>query len=179
MTSSSRSAVSTSSRLQPGASVGDQPFGGLSRQEMLEAKLNQGFVPKESSEWRREIILRGTHPTPERRFQNMNEFRLALRAKRVPMAMSANRIRARSLADVGAEHFGKKNWHGAREALSRALEIYMGGPAGVVAYGTLELALHDREEAIDFLVRAAIMGSRVAIQKELGYLDLLNRSNGG
>ncbi len=47
----------------------------------------------------------------------------------------------------------------------------------VVAYGKLELALHDPEKVTDFLMRAALMGSRVAIQKELGYLYLLDRAN--
>ena len=45
------------------------------------------------------------------------------------------------------------------------------------AYGKLELVLHDREKAINFLMRAALMSSRVAIQKELGYLYLLDRAN--
>ena len=39
--------------------------------------------------------------------------------------------------------------------------------AAVVAYGKLELALHDREKATDFLMCDALKGSRVAIQKEL------------
>lgn len=47
----------------------------------------------------------------------------------------------------------------------------------LVTYGKLDLALHDREKATDFLMRAALMGSRVAIQKELGYLYLLDRPN--
>lgn len=75
------------------------------------------------------------------------------------------------------EHFGKKNWLGARKALSQALEIDKGSVAAVVAYGKLDLALHDREKATDFLMRAALMSSRVAIQKELGYLYLLDRAN--
>ena len=151
----------------------DRPFRGLSRQEMLQAKINQGFVPKSISEWLREIILRGTHPTPERRFQSMSEFQHALHAKRVPMVMSANRIRAHSLAELGAERLAKKNWLGARKALSQSLEIDKDCLAAVVAFGKLELALHNRERAIDFLMRAASMSPRVAIQKELGYVYLL------
>ena len=77
----------------------------------------------------------------------------------------------------GCRALGKKNWLGARKPLSQALEIDKGCLPVVGAYGKLELVLHDREKAINFLMRAALMSSRVAIQKELGYLYLLDRAN--
>ena len=77
----------------------------------------------------------------------------------------------------GCRGLGKKNWFEVRKPLSQALEIDKGCLPAVDAYGKLELALHDREKATDFLMRAALMGSRVAIQKELGYLYLLDRAN--
>ena len=67
------------------------------------------------------------------------------------------------------------SWSKASATLSQALESDPDCLLAVVAAGKLELMLNNREKATTLLLRAADMSQRVAIQKELGTLYLLER----
>ncbi len=153
--------------------TGERPFRNLARGDMLQAKITQSFVPKSLPAWLREVILRGTHPTPEARFQTMDELRQALIAKRVPMIMSGKRIQAHALAEKASDLLKKKRWVAARKALSQALRYEGECLLAIVTMGKLELALNNRDKATEFLLRASAISPRVPIQKELASLYLL------
>jgi serine/threonine protein kinase len=49
------------------------PFDDMSRPDMQRAKVRHDFIPVEMERWVQDLISRATHPTPELRFQSMDE----------------------------------------------------------------------------------------------------------
>jgi tRNA A-37 threonylcarbamoyl transferase component Bud32 len=148
------------------------PFLNLSRVEMLRAKVNHDFIPGGMERWLQEILSKATHPSPELRFQSMDEFREAIDAKHVTYIFDRGRIQAHSLAAQAEKHLARKQVSAASKCVTQALYAGPDCVSAVVAAGRYNLFINRVVEAGAYLDRALKLNPRVDVQKELGWLCL-------
>jgi serine/threonine protein kinase len=74
------------------------PFEGMSPVEALRAKIRHQFVPVDLDRWVQDLLSKATHPTPELRFQSMQEFKEAIESKHISYVFDRSRVQAHALA---------------------------------------------------------------------------------
>jgi tetratricopeptide (TPR) repeat protein len=152
--------------------LGQNPLAQFPRQEWQQRKIRHDFIPGQLSRWVQEVILKATHPTPELRFQTMDEFAEAMEARRIPFVFKRERLRAHELAEKAEKLMQKKKWNSAERLLAHALRIADDCVAAHVAQGRLELLLRRVDRAEYSFQQALRFNPRANIQKELGWLHL-------
>jgi serine/threonine protein kinase len=85
------------------------PFEGMPPAESLRAKLQHAFIPVDMERWVQDLISKATHPTPELRFQSMQEFREAIESKHVSYVFERSRIQAHALAAKAEKLLARKS----------------------------------------------------------------------
>lgn len=152
--------------------TGEHPFEGLSTEQALEARIAHDFVPDSLPRWVQEILLRGTHPTPELRFQNMADFGEAISTRHVPYVFDSQRIKAHALAEKSEAQLARKKWKAAEKLALQALRLCPDSAAAMVAAGRCQLLLRRTDKARKYFSRALGINPRIHVQKELGWLNL-------
>lgn len=152
--------------------TGEHPFEGLSTEQALEARIAHDFVPDSLPRWVQEILLRGTHPTPELRFQNMSDFGEAISTRHVPYVFDSQRIKAHALAEKSEAQLARKKWKAAEKLALQALSLCPDSASAMVAAGRCQLLLRRTDKARNFFSRALSINPRIHVQKELGWLNL-------
>jgi serine/threonine protein kinase len=85
------------------------PFKGMSEVEVLRAKIRHQFVPANLDRWMQDVLSKATHPTPELRFQSMQEFREAIDSKHVSYVFDRSRVQAHALAAKAERLLARKH----------------------------------------------------------------------
>ena len=119
--------------------IGIHPFQHLTPSEEIHAKIQHNFVPHDLSSWVQEVLLKATHPTPELRFQTMQDFAEAIRAKHVPCVFDINRIKAHEIAKKAETYITRKKWMSAEKMLNIALEYSPDCVAALIVAGRCQL----------------------------------------
>lgn len=152
--------------------TGEHPFDQLSPEQALKRRIAHGFIPDSLPRWVQEILLRGTHPTPELRFQKITDFGEAITFRHVPYVFDSDRIRAHVLAEKSAALLAKKNWKSAERLALQALRLVPDSATAMVAAGRCQLLLRRTDKARDYFSHALGINPRIHVQKELGWLNL-------
>lgn len=152
--------------------TGNNPFIDLKADEQLPARIAHDFIPRTLPRWIQEVLLKATHPTPELRFQSMNDFAEAIRAKRVPYVFDGKRIKAHALAQKVEAHLARRKWRSAATLVTNALELSPDCIAALLAAGRLKLMTQQIKKAEEYFSTAAKLSARTAVQKELGWINL-------
>ena len=152
--------------------TGRNPFRSIEDSELLETKIAHDFVPYELDRWAQEVLLKATHPTPERRFQTMGDFSEAIRSHHVPFIFSGSNIKAQKVADSAQKLLNRKKWLSAHKKCSQALEIADNCVSALVTAGRIELMLKRTGRAKRHFSDALRINPRIQVQKELGWIEL-------
>lgn len=150
----------------------EHPFDSMSPDQALKARIAHEFVPGSLPRWVQDILLRATHPTPERRFQNMAEFREAIASKHVPYVFDAKRIKAHALAEKAESLMARKKWKSAEKLVGDALRLSPNSATALIAAGRYYLLIRRIDKAKECFSRALSVNPRIHVQKELGWLNL-------
>lgn len=154
------------------ALTGIHPFENFNREEALQARIAHDFVPDTLPRWVQDVLLRATHPTPELRFQTMQDFGEAIREKRVLYIFDRNRIRAHVLAEKAEAQIARKRWNAAEKLTAHALHLNSDCVAALLAAGRCQLLIRRVDRAKEYFSKAVSISPRTPVQKELGWLNL-------
>ncbi len=152
--------------------TGYNPFFDCAREDLLQKKIQHNFIPYELDRWVQDILLKATHPTPERRFQNMNDFGSAIKSRHVQFIFSGSHIKAQRTAEQALKLLDRKKWRSARKKCSQALQIAPDCVSALVVAGRVELMLKRIDLAKEHFSNALRINPRVKVQKELGWIAL-------
>ncbi len=150
------------------------PFEGMSKNEALVAKLKHDFIPTDLARWVQELVSKATHPTPELRFQSMQEFQEAIDSKHVSYVFERNRVQAHTLAAKAEKLLSQKRATAAAKCITQALYVCPDCVSAVIAAGRYNLFINRISEAKQHFDKALLLNPRANIQKELGWLCLEN-----
>ena len=154
------------------ALTGIHPFEHLNREEALQARIAHNFVPDTLPRWVQDVLLKATHPTPELRFQTMQDFSEAILGKRVLYVFNKNRIQAHMLAEKAEVQIARKRWNAAEKLVARALHLSPDCVAALLAAGRCQLLIRRIDQAKEYFSKAISISPRTPVQKELGWLNL-------
>lgn len=149
---------------------GDLPFWDKSAEEMLQMKIGQDFLPTGLPAWLQEILLKAMHPTPELRFQSMQDFSEALESRYVPYVFDRDRLRAQAMAEKAERLLVRKKWTKAATCIQQALALSDECVAAHMTAGRLELLLKRVSNAEKHFAKAVRLNPRAHIQKDLGWI---------
>ena len=135
------------------AVTGENPFELLTPEDALRARVTHATVAPGLPRWAQEVLLRATHPTPELRFQNMEEFGQAIRARHVPYVLDSQRIKAHVLAERAERLLDKKQWKQAQRLADQALHLSPACTAALIAAGRCQLLIRRTAQAKRFFSR--------------------------
>jgi serine/threonine protein kinase len=152
--------------------MGYNPLAEFSREDLLQEKIGHNFIPYELDRWVQEVLLKATHPTPERRFQNMTDFGNAIKSHHVPFIFSVSHIKAQRVAENAQKLLNRKKWLSAHKKCSQALELAENCVSALVVAGRIELMLKRTELAKKHFSDALRINPRIQVQKELGWIEL-------
>lgn len=152
------------------------PFDGMSESEAQRAKMRHDFIPTELDQWVQDVISKATHPTPELRFQSMQEFREAIDSKHVSYVFDQNRIKAHVLAAKAEKLLAGKHVTAASRCITQALYASPDCVSALIAAGRYNLFVNRIVEAKQHFDRALSVNPRTNIQRELGWLCLEARN---
>ena len=97
------------------AVTGRHPFEDLGGGAAIQARIAHQFVRAHMPGWVQEVLLRGTHPTPEHRFQTVQDF---VRGDAEPLRtvrFDGNRIKVGLPGEEKADAaIARRKWHRAR-----------------------------------------------------------------
>lgn len=149
-------------------------FEGMSRREILRAKLQHDFLPTTIPRWLQDVLSKATHPTPELRFQTMQEFQEAIESQHVNYAFDRSRVQANALAAQAHKLLSKKRPTAAVKLITQALYVCPDCLSALIVAGQHSLYLNRPSEARQYFDRALSLNPRTNIQRELGWLCLEN-----
>jgi serine/threonine protein kinase len=148
------------------------PFKGMSPVEALRAKIQHQFVPPDLDRWVQDLLSKATHPTPELRFQSMQEFREAIESKHVSYIFDRSRVQAHALAAKAEKLLARKQVTAAAKCIHQALYACPDCVSALIAAGRHSLFINRIAEAKQYFDQALSLNPRTNIQKELGWLSL-------
>jgi len=152
--------------------IGENPLLEYSGEDLLQAKIDHNFIPHELDRWVQEILLKATHPTPEQRFQTMEDFGNAIGARKVSFIFDGNQIKAQNIAESAQKLLTRKKWKTAEKRCQKALHIAPDCVTALMTAGRIELMLKRTQIAKEYYSRALKVNPRVRVQKELGWIAL-------
>ncbi|MGA2352448.1 MAG: FHA domain-containing protein [Terracidiphilus sp.] len=148
------------------------PFHGMQRDKMLTSKVRHDFIPASLAVWIQDLVSKATHPTPELRFQSMQEFLEAIESKHVSYIFERSRIQAHALATKAEKFLAQKRVATSAKCITQALHICPDCVSALIAGGRHNLFIHHIPEAKEQFDKALLLNPRANIQKELGWLCL-------
>jgi tetratricopeptide (TPR) repeat protein len=148
------------------------PFEAMSRREILRSKLQHDFVPTNLPRWLQDVLSKATHPTPELRFQSMQEFREAIESQHVNYVFDRSRVQANALASQAEKLLSKKRPTAAFKLITQALYVCPDCLSALIAAGRHNLYVNRPSEARQYFDQALSLNPRTNIQRELGWLCL-------
>ena len=152
--------------------IKQNPFLGLSREEIIEKHQSVDFPIQKLPNWQQEIILKAINKTPELRFQFMVEFEEALKAKSVPRIFNKDNLKAAELVNLAENELKKNKWRSALNFLELAHKQFENNVAVLVALGKYNLRMQKIDAAKKFYEQALKLNSRLDVQKDLGWINL-------
>tara|TARA_R110000868_G_scaffold363678_1_gene626009 strand:+ start:11429 stop:13147 length:1719 start_codon:yes stop_codon:yes gene_type:complete len=148
------------------------PFSGLSREEIIEKHQSANFPIQQLPNWQQEIILKAINKTPELRFQFMIEFEEALKAKSVPIIFNKDNLKAAELIALADKALKTSKWRNALKYLELAYKRYDNNVAVLQALGKFNLRIQKIDTAKSFYEKALKLNPRLDLQKDLGWINL-------
>lgn len=148
------------------------PFQGMMPVESLRAKMRHEFIPTDMDRWLQDVISKATHPTPELRFQSMQEFGEAIDSKHINYVFDRSRVQAHVLASKAEKLLARKQAAAASKSITQALYVCPDCVSALIAAGRHRLFVNRVAEAKQYFDRALALNPRTNIQKELGWLCL-------
>ncbi|TDP61184.1 protein kinase domain-containing protein [Flavobacterium dankookense] len=148
------------------------PFFGLSREEIIEKHQSADFPIQQLPNWQQEIILKAINKTPELRFQFMIELEEALKAKSVPIIFNKDNLKAAELIALADKALKTNKWRNALKFLELANKQYDNNVAVLLALGKYNLRIQKIETAKSFYEKALKLNPRLDVQKDLGWMNL-------
>lgn len=148
------------------------PFKEMSPVEALRAKIQHQFIPPDLDRWVQDLLSKATHPTPELRFQSMQEFREAIESKHVSYVFDRSRVQAHALAAKAEKLLARKQVTAAAKCIHQALYACPDCVSALIAAGRHSLFINRIAEAKQYFDQGLSLNPRTNIQKELGWLSL-------
>ena len=148
------------------------PFSGLSREEIIEKHQSADFPILQLPNWQQEIILKAINKTPELRFQFMIELEEALKAKSVPIIFNKDNLKAAELIALADKALKTNKWRNALKFLELAHKQYDNNVAVLLALGKYNLRIQKIDAAKSFYEKALKLNPRLDVQKDLGWINL-------
>jgi serine/threonine protein kinase len=148
------------------------PFFGLSREEIIEKHQSADFPIQNLPNWQQEIILKAINKTPELRFQFMIEFEEALKAKAVPIIFNKENLKAAELIGLANKALKTNKWRNALKYLELANTKYKNNVSVYQALGKYYLRIQKIEAAKNYFEKALKLNPRLDLQKDLGWINL-------
>lgn len=148
------------------------PFFGLSREEIIEKHQSADFPIQLLPNWQQEIILKAINKTPELRFQFMIELEEALKAKSVPIIFNKDNLKAAELIALADKALKTNKWRNALKFLELAYKQYDNNVAVLLALGKYNLRIQKIDAAKNFYEKALKLNPRLDVQKDLGWINL-------
>ena len=148
------------------------PFFGLSREEIIEKHQSADFPIQQLPNWQQEIILKAINKTPELRFQFMIELEEALKAKSVPIIFNKDNLKAAELIALADKALKTNKWRNALKFLELAYKQYENNVAVLLELGKYNLRIQKIEAAKSFYEKALKLNPRLDVQKDLGWINL-------
>jgi len=148
------------------------PFADMLPGDSLRAKIRHEFIPADMDRWVQDMISKATHPTPELRFQSMQEFREAIDSKHVSYVFHRSRVQAHALAANAEKLLARKHASAASKCINQALYVCPDCVSALIAAGRHRLFINRIAEAKQYFDQALALNPRTNIQKELGWLCL-------
>jgi tRNA A-37 threonylcarbamoyl transferase component Bud32 len=152
------------------------PFVNLTKCEIELLHVNQQFGTEKLSKWQQEIIQKAIHLNPAKRFQTMAEFHAAIQAKTVPYSIDKDVLQASKIAEEVKMLIRKKKWLRALNLLNFAKENYKPNINILATFGQYYLQINNRQLAKEYIEKALVWNPRLNLQKELAWLNLLERN---
>jgi hypothetical protein len=152
--------------------TGAHPFASLFPHDQIQAQMAHDFMPSELPRWVQEVLLKATHPTPERRFQTAGDFAEAIRAKHVPYRFDHRRIQADKFAKKAEQAVTRRRWQQAQRLTTAALDLSPDCVPALLAAGRCRILMGQPERGREFFTRALAVSPRTSVQKELGWMHL-------
>ncbi len=148
------------------------PFFGLSREEIIEKHQSADFPIQQLPNWQQEIILKAINKTPELRFQFIIELEEALKAKSVPIIFNKDNLKAAELIALADKALKTNKWRNALKFLELAYKQYDNNVAVLLALGKYNLRIQKIDAAKRFYEKALKLNPRLDVQKDLGWINL-------
>lgn len=148
------------------------PFFGLSREEIIEKHQSADFPIQQLPNWQQEIILKAINKIPELRFQFMIELEEALKAKSVPIIFNKDNLKAAELIELANKALKTNKWRNALKFLELAHKQYENNVAVLLALGKYNLKIQKIDAAKSFYEKALKLNPRLDVQKDLGWINL-------
>jgi serine/threonine protein kinase len=152
--------------------TGENPFVDVERKNIFAKKMNHSFVPITLPEWLQEIIIKATHPNPELRFQNMIEFKHALKSKSAPLIIDYKKIKSSKIVVAATNNLKRKRWGKTISYIERALEMDSNSVLALITAGRYHLKIHNIDVAQEYFERALLINPSSNVQKELAEIKL-------
>ncbi|WP_167365557.1 protein kinase domain-containing protein [Flavobacterium xinjiangense] len=148
------------------------PFLGLSREEIIEKHQAADFPIQELPNWQQEIILKAINKVPELQFQFMIELEEALKARSVPIIFNKDNLKAAELIALADKALKTNKWRNALKFLELAHKRYDNNVTVLQALGKYNLKIQKIDAAKFFYDKALKLNPRLDIQKDLGWINL-------
>ena len=152
--------------------IGENPFSFLSGEQIIAFHQRGDYPIKDLPNWQQEIILKSINKSPELRFQYMVELEEALNAKKVPVIIKREALKAARLVDHVEGALRAKKWQNAFKYLELANSKYPNNVAILQAFGRYHLMMQNIPEAKKCIEKALRMNPRLDLQKDLGWINL-------
>lgn len=152
--------------------TGNNPFYSKSTEEVNLLHDQKDFGISSLPNWQQEIILKAIAKTPELRFQTMQEFNEAIKAKAVPIIFDREIIKGGFIAEKAASFLKKRKWKRAHAMLDYA-EMKLKPNVNVFfQLGKYHLLSNQIQQAKSYFEKALQWNPRLDVQKELGWINL-------
>jgi serine/threonine protein kinase len=152
--------------------TGKNPFLFKSDEEIIAVHEKKEFGIEGFPDWQQDIVLKAIAKTPELRFQTMQEFNEAIRAKAVPLIFDKEIIKGGFLADKAAYYLKRKKWKRAYMLLDYAEKSLKPNVNVFFQLGKYHLLSYQIQAAKSYFEKALKWNPRLDVQKELGWINL-------
>ncbi|MBI0401355.1 FHA domain-containing serine/threonine-protein kinase [Cyclobacterium marinum] len=152
--------------------TGNNPFSGLSNEQIFQKHLAGNIIPEEIPQWLQEVILKAIHRIPELRFQNASDFAEAMSAKHVPSVLNRRKLIAGNISQKITKLITQKKWVKASGLVEEGLQNYHDDVSIFKAAGSYYLNRNQVAKAQQIFLKALSLNPRIDVQKELGICQL-------
>lgn len=152
--------------------TGKNPFLFKSEEEIIALHEKKEFGIEGFPDWQQDIVLKAIAKTPELRFQTMQEFNEAIKAKAVPVIFDKQIIKGGFLAEKAAYYLKRRKWKRAYTLLDYAEKSLKPNVNVFFQLGKYHLLSNQIQTAKSYFEKALTWNPRLDVQKELGWINL-------